>query len=294
LSLFLCPFFLIEQTQAAIYSAPYGICSIEITNIDVSSKTLTVHLVVEDPTSPIFPDRSSSELVFQYADMPYFAIIWANDFDWQLVGTNSGNASHWKIEKDFEFQYNSTSFYPYEQFSATFYFASNMTHYFNVSPMANYVATVDKELIPSNQFPITQSSYLFSGEGFSDISAQHLFETYKVTINMSSQDVVVQGASMIYGLFVVLAVVALLLVVLFWKNILSFSNSVTIAITTAVLFFLPILLFTFRTSIAPKYSTPVDIGSVLLILLYGVLLCIQLGAKIYRAWKLQKDRYRVV
>jgi hypothetical protein len=278
------------QAQGAIYSPPSGICTIEITNIDTTTRTIRLQLIVEDPTAPpIFPDRSTTQVVYQYADLTYSAIIGKDDFDWQLVGTNKGNASHWKIDKIFAFQYNSTSFYPYEQFNVTFYFASNMTHYFNVNSVTNYAANVYREEVRSNQIPI-----FWRGTGYTNMSEQQLYDMYKVTITINSEDVVVEGASMVYGLYGVLVVVALLLVVLFWKNILSFSNPVAIAVTTTVLFFLPILLFTFRTSIAPKYSTPIDMWSIMLILLYGALLCIQLGAKIYRTWKAKKDIYRIV
>jgi hypothetical protein len=286
LFLFLCPLFLGERVQATIYSLPTGTCNIEITNIDESTKTLEAHLVMEDPTSPVFPDRSTSMIVFQFSGMTYSDIIMKNDPDWQLVGTNTENDSYWKIEKDYYFQYNSSGpFYPFEQFKAGFYFASNMTHGFNVvSSVPNYLVNASPTDIKAVQFPTN----IELGYFYSNVTAQGLFLTSKVTITMKSQDVAVQAASMIYVLFVVLIAVAFLLIWLVWKKTISFSNSITI--TTGVLFFLPILLFTFRTSIAPKYLTPIDTGSFILILLYGILLCIELASKIYREKKPQEDK----
>jgi hypothetical protein len=279
---------LITPVQAAIYVPPTGVCTINIENIDATSKTLRVNLVMEDPTwPPVFPDRSTSELVVRYEGYPYSYIIKADDFDWQLVGTN-GIGSHWKLEREFVLPYTSDSFYPYEQFNVTFYFATNMTHNFNVNPMSNYKATIDKQQITINQFPPLDSQHLFGGTAYDNLTAQQLFDTNKITIVMNSQDVVTEAASMIYGLFVVLVAVALLLIVLFWKSILSFSSSVGIAITTTILFFLPILLLTFRTSIAPNYPTFIDLLSLALMAVYGVLLCIQLGGKIYQVWKSKK------
>ena len=110
---------------------------------------------------------------------------------------------------------------------------------------------------------------------YSDFKAQGFYSANQVEMRTNSGEVPKLIASMVYVLFVVLFIVIFLLVWLIWRrNALSFANSVTI--TTGGLFFLPIFLFTFRTSIAPNYLTPVDTCGFLLILLHEILLCPEL------------------
>lgn len=275
----------IKQTFGAIYEAPTGIVNLQLVNVDGASKLFQFHVVFEEYTSPIFDKRSTSVIVWKETGYTFSAIIRGNDPEWQLLGTNDENVSSWRLEKDLYFQFNENWIYPFQEFKGNFYIASNMSHLFYITPMLNYLASVNSSRINAAQFP----QRVDGGSSFQDFSAQGIYDFNEIEVLVSVSDAARNTALIIWVVFFVfLAIFALLLVSLFWrKGQLSFTNSVTI--TTGVLFFLPILLLTFRTSVAPSYLTLLDIMLFMLILLYGVLLCIQVAVKVRRK-KIAYDR----
>lgn len=255
--------------------APTGYCNFEITNIDYSTKVMQTHLVFDEWTSSIFRELPTSTIVgtieeslFSYN---YSVIIRQNDPDWELLGTNSENVSHWRLEKDLYFSVTQTSVFPFEQLKVILYFASNRTHYFSVNTMPNYSSKADATDITMNQFPTD----IGAGTFYTDISSHGFHQFSKIEITTELSDVTKFAASMMYLIFGIFFSLFLLLTLRRDK----FTLSDSVNIMTSVLVFLPILLFTFRTFIAPEYLTLVDLIGIMLIAVYGALLCFELYKK---------------
>jgi len=204
-----------------------------------------------------FKERSTSWLIFNQYGYEGAIPIGIADPEWTLIGTNNVTLWSWKLEKTLNLQYNmseSSLFYPYEAFEVGFYLVSDTDRYFTVSTVPYY------EAAPPNRTEVNEDQ-LPSNFQFGDLS-----ENLKIDLSISPDGVANFIAIMIY---IVYGILLLLLLLLYKKRKrITFSDSSHIA--SSIFMFLPILIFTFRTSIAPIYLTPVDSIGFLLIVFFMV------------------------
>ena len=240
--------------------------AVEIQDLDTYSGMMKLHIVFDEETSSDnFRDRSTSWLIWQYGSGFTAIPIGCADPDWKLAGTNNNTSWKWSLEKTIWAVYQQDGFgFPFETFKVSFYVCSNETRGFGVrSDIPNsYPAIYQTGIIPKalpNNFRFLDGTP----------------EQIRVDISLTPDITSFWIAVMLYVLLVILLVLGF---VLFLNtNKIELSNSVTI--TSGVLVFLPILIFAFRTSIAPKYLTPIDFLGFLAMLFFGFLLIFEVLKK---------------
>lgn len=262
-----------SQIREAHSNSPFRVVdgTVEIQDLDTASGMMQLHIIFDEETgSDNFKDRSTSWIVWQYgnghASVGFTAIpIGCADPDWKLVGTNNVTLWKWRLEKTLWARYQQDGFaFPFESFKLSFYVCSNETRGFGVtSYIPNSYPSIYQTGIVSEELP----------NNFKFIDGTP--EQIRVDISLAPDSTSFWIGVMLYVLFVILLVLG---IVLFLNtNKIELSNSV--AVTSGVLVFLPILIFAFRTSIAPKYITLIDILGFLAMLAFGFLLIFEVLKK---------------
>ncbi len=260
--------FVVGSPIEKVHSASFRIASgeVEFQDIDTSSGMVLLHFVFDEQTgSDDYRDRSMSWIIWEYGKSGGFVStpIGPADPDWKLIGTNNDTSWKWRLEKTLWANYHHSGFFPLEQFKVSFYVCSNESRGFEV-----------RSLIP-NSFPSIFQTGVVPEEVPHSFKFEGVPEQIRVDISFGPDSISSLIGVMLYVLFGVLIV---LWGVLFQRRR-STKLEHSIMITSSVLVFLPILVFTFRTSIAPKYLMPIDILGFSVMLVFGILLIYEFYAK---------------
>jgi hypothetical protein len=259
--------FFSAQTKGVQASTEFGHATIQVQNINYSSKTLTLLFDFYDTTNTSDTNgRSSSWLWFTQSYGSAGLSFLSNDTNWVLIG-NNGAQWDWKIEKTIEVNYYSFGetydAFPFENYGITFYIDSNFTRTFDSwgSSIPNFDCSLNGptgKIVNGNEAPFFFASPQYQG----------LYDYQKFDVTVSQNFTSIFAGLTIYTLFIILIIMAVFLV----RKRLEMELSNSITILSGVLVFLPILLFTFRTSYAPNSLTPVDIAGFLIMIGYGAIL----------------------
>ena len=267
--------FFSAQTKEVKASTSFGRATVEVQSINYSSKTLTLIVDFYDTTNTSdVNERSSSWLWFIQSYGALGLSFLSNDTDWVLIRTNDAQW-YWKSEKTIEVNYYSYGetydAFPFEKYKIVFYIDSNFYRLINsISDVPNFDCLISEKSITLNQAP-----FFFVYPEYQGLS---VYQEIDMTVSQNVSTIFI--ALTIYALFIILIIAAILL---FRKRLeMELSNSITIL--SSVLVFLPILIFTFRTSYAPNSLTPVDYVGFLIMIGYGLILLVNLRLK---KWKIR-------
>jgi len=276
LLLIMTSLFFSTQTKEVRASTLYGDATVTVQSINFSSKTLTLIFDFYDTTNTSdINGRSSSWLWFTQSYGASGLSFLSNDTDWVLTG-NNGAQWNWKLEKTIEVNYYSFGetydAFPFEKYQITFYIDSNFYREIDSwgSDVPNFDCSINEKSITLNQAP-----FFFVSPQYQGLS---VYQEVNLTVSQNVTTIFV--ASTIYALFIILIIAGALL---FRKRLeMELSNQLTIL--SSVLVFLPILIFTFRTSYAPNSLTPIDYVGFLIMIGYGIILLVDLRLK---KWKIR-------
>ena len=196
------------------------------------------------------------------------------DSSWTLLSTDNSTFWFWQHEAELSIDYTSNGdpsfLFPLDTINVTFCLASNISQWFSSGGM-----------VSNHQLSINQEKITTLPSSYASINLDYLPDVTKVNLIITHDAPSEFITFVIYGLFIVLLT---LLGLLIWlRKRIDISNVITIA--SSILVFLPILLFTFRASIAPAYLTLVDMFGFVIMLFYGFLLL----SKIIESRKKKED-----
>jgi hypothetical protein len=261
-SLIVIPFLLCRVQSAT----GVGSGHIKVESLDLSAGVAKLIFVFDEETgSDDFHERSTSWLIMRQYGINLSIPIGRADPDWELVGTNNLTIWHWRLEKTFDLEYQTSELYPFifprEVFTVNFYIATNISRWFSVSvDIPSFSASINQQYEDYNQ-----SSCPYKPEGCPELKRINI----SVFHNSEYQTIIF----MLYSIIFILIAIAIFL---FKKRNVIEADFFTISSTLLV--FVPVLFFAFR-DIAPPYLTLFDGLCLVVTIIYG---CLILGKLIYK------------
>jgi len=294
---------------------PYSF-SFAVNSIDLSQIAITLQWVctfsspeTEKPTVAYF--IPGTEFGLSYARYSY-PLVWFDSSAWRLIDTDNRTFWAWRVTNvlhnlpwsqkvPLNFSYSPVAFYPWEILVLDVYIGTSQSLAGSSPPQDVHYAGPRDLVIEDQLTERLQDPYLSISSQFDSLSVASLptdfayrlggsrFQPsyyYHVSISINHRAEVRMVA--LLGIIFAIVVQPILL----WRIIRirnSMGNSNYLQTCLGFLLFLPILLFTFRTSIAPSWITNFDLFLLLDIFAWAVLLLDRLGREKYQTYTGLKD-----
>jgi hypothetical protein len=283
------------MSSSGPFSVSFAVNSINVEQVGISFRWVTTSYAIneEKPTVAYFIPGTTWGLSYWQESFPF---VWFNSSSWRLVDTDNQRFWRWEVtniiynlpwsqEVPLNFQYSPIVFYPWDMLVLDVYIGSTQAMSDSSPPKDLYYAgpvglvvtdqpksafqgpfisitsKFDHDLSP-NSVP-TDFSYRLGQLGFHPSFYYHL----RILVSHPFEVRLLALLGLVFA-----AVVQPLLV---WRVIRLrkfMANSNYLQTCLGFLLFLPILLFTFRTSVAPPWITNLDLFLLLDVFAWAVLL----------------------